>query len=149
MKNIIFLLLAVFTITRAVAFEDPLYLSNSLVNIQHAKVDDSSNHFFNALHNLKLAVELTHSIHDESVRKCVCNHLYAHMKYLESQYPSRNFANMCEETLMLYENSDEILAECEDNIREKIPSHIRAMLVLLQLAEKSESENKIAKASRL
>lgn len=82
-----------------------------------------------AVDHLNQAIELSFTIKDSNIRESIYNHLKPCLDCLKQEYFSKNYSKVTNAATTLYENLDEILADCQDRqLNEKIMSYINNMM---------------------
>ena len=65
---------------------------------------------------LDKAYNAAQSINDPEQKSAVCNFLQFYQKQLKDDYTAKDYKKLKEDAVFLYENLDEILAECSDSL---------------------------------
>lgn len=106
----------------------------------NSKPDQS---FIEAVNNLEKACDLARKIKNEDSCQLALSEIEDCKECLKKEYFNfKNYEAMEEKASTLYENIDEILAECDDdNLRLEIPSYIGKAVEQLQIAQKSKNNS--------
>ena len=105
-------------------------LFSSIQGYAHNITDNERNDAINCLNK---ACILAQNIKNEDVRSSALTELEACKKCFQEDQ-SKNFAHTNEKVTTLYENLDEILAECtQENLRKQIASCVGEMVEITQL----------------
>lgn len=82
-----------------------------------------------AIDQLDQAVQLSIKIENEEMREVIGNHLTPCLKCIRKEYLSQNYEKAIAVATSLYENIDEILADCQETqLTNGIRSHINEMI---------------------
>lgn len=97
-----------------------------------------SENIHNAIQHAESAIKLTQAIENEDIRNAAFNELEDCIKCMKWGLLVNDIKEMCEKTECLYENMDEILAECRnEKVKIEICSQLQICLEQLQEAEKA------------
>jgi len=113
--------------------------TNGKFNLSFEKVK-----ILNAINHLDKACLLSQSIEDRNIRDSVSNQLKACSRCLRREFLSKNYANVLEAATVLYENIEEILADCQNfEIRHKITSYVIEMMDNLENTDSNITFQKV------
>lgn len=84
--------------------------------------------YFKALYYLNKACKLAQKIKQEEIKSAVLNEFVFCKKTFKKDFLIKNFAHIAKKIVILYENIDEVLADCEqEDLNVKIVACIEKM----------------------
>ena len=94
----------------------------------HFASNDIYSNVSNALRCLDEAIELSAGIRDGGAKDSIIHYLTALRNDIQKAMQDKDFSHIYESCAFLHENADEILAECDYELRVKITSCICSMM---------------------